>query len=456
MMIHGGRRQATLLFIGDIFVFAVALWLTLFIRYAEIPTSDLILSHLAPFSMLFVLWVLVFYISGLYGKGVILLKSRWPRVILNTQFVNVLLAALFFFLFPGIGITPKTSLIIYLVVSLVLIFGWRLALYPRISFRRERYRAALIASGKESKELVHEVNGNDRYHMYFAVVLTPEELEAKGKEATVQLFEQEHIEVLVTSAGDPTVESLISFVFEAGQSTRPQMIPFVQAYEEVFDRVPLSLLSQSWLIKQSSDAPLFYSFMKRAIDIGGGLLMGIITLIAIPFVFLAQHVEGKGPLFITQERIGKNGSRVKIYKFRSMSFNDAASATWVGEKSENKITKVGNFLRKTSLDEFPQFINVLKGEISLIGPRSDIEGLGIRLAEEIPYYKARYLVTPGITGWAQINQQYEQGNISPQSIEETKVRLAYDFYYIKYRSLGVEIVIALKTMKRMFFRVSSW
>ena len=101
-------------------------------------------------------------------------------------------------------------------------------------------------------------------------------------------------------------------------------------------------------------------------------------------------------------------------------------------------------------------MNILKGELSLIGPRNDILGLGKRLAEALPYYEARYMVKPGITGWAQINQQYEQGNVSPQSIEETKVRLAYDFYYLKHRSLGLDIIIALRTIKRMFFRVSSW
>jgi lipopolysaccharide/colanic/teichoic acid biosynthesis glycosyltransferase len=133
--------------------------------------------------------------------------------------------------------------------------------------------------------------------------------------------------------------------------------------------------------------------------------------------------------------------------------NDAGE--WKGE-GQNRVTKLGAFLRLTSLDEFPQFMNILSGELSLIGPRNDMEVLAGRLAEAIPYYNVRYIVKPGITGWAQINQQYEQGNISPQSVEETKTRLAYDFYYIKNRSLTLDIVIALKTVKRMLFRLSSW
>jgi lipopolysaccharide/colanic/teichoic acid biosynthesis glycosyltransferase len=133
--------------------------------------------------------------------------------------------------------------------------------------------------------------------------------------------------------------------------------------------------------------------------------------------------------------------------------NESASGSWVGE-SHNSVTRVGSFLRRTSLDEFPQFMNILSGELSLIGPRNDIEGLGKRLAEALPYYRVRYLVRPGITGWAQVNQQYEPGNLSPQSIEETKMRLAYDFYYLKHRSFVLDILIALKTVKRMLFRLS--
>jgi lipopolysaccharide/colanic/teichoic acid biosynthesis glycosyltransferase len=175
------------------------------------------------------------------------------------------------------------------------------------------------------------------------------------------------------------------------------------------------------------------------------------VLLAAPFIWIANRFEGTGSLFITQERYGRYGVRIKAYKFRSMTKNLSASGEWVTE-GENKITAVGRFLRETSLDEFPQCINILRGEISLIGPRSDILGLGERLADALPYYEARYVVKPGITGWAQVNQQYEPGNASPQSVEETKVRLAYDFYYLKHRSLGLDLVIALKTLKRMFFR----
>ncbi len=252
----------------------------------------------------------------------------------------------------------------------------------------------------------------------------------------------------------PFLPSIYSLVVG---SNRFQYADFYKVYEEVFDRVPLSLLRYDWFLMNITKPNVSaYAIAKRIVDIAGGLLMGLITLLATPFVFIAMRIEGPGELFIAQERLGQGGTRMKAYKFRSMKFNQSASKEWVGENRENTITKVGDILRKISLDEFPQCINILKGELSLIGPRNDIVGLGERLEQEIPYYGVRYIVKPGITGWAQINQQYEQGKLSPQSIDETKVRLAYDFYYIKHRSFAMDIVIALKTVKRMLFRVSSW
>jgi len=447
-MTLGGSRSAALLFLGDLAVFVAALWLTLLVRYRTLPSADSWLDHLGPFAFLFALWFLVFYISGLYGKGVILLKSRWPDAIMRTQVVNVVLAALFFFLAPGIAIAPKTNLVIYLVISLLLIFLWRLAVYPRLATRSVRYPAALIASGEDAELLAQEVNGSPRYRLTFPVVLNPRTV---TESELVQALTDSKIEIVVVDTDAPDLEPVLS---RLSDFSHLEIVSFIDIYEEVFDRVPLASVPHGRFLERLAKASFFYRVAKRLIDVVGGILMGVITIIAIPFIFFAQRLEGPGPLFIVQDRMGERGKRIRAYKFRSMQHSDAGA--WAGENQENRVTKIGALLRRTSLDEFPQFLNVLSGELSLIGPRSDIEALGKRLADAIPYYHTRYLVTPGITGWAQISQQYEPGNISPQSIEETKVRLAYDFYYLKKRSLALDLVIALKTMNRMFFRVGSW
>src|SRR3989338_8847977 len=452
-MTFSGRKATLLLFFGDLAVFALSLWLTLFLRYGGAP-QELIGLYIEPFAILFLLWTLVFYMAGLYSKQVVRLKSELWAAILRTQLLNIILAALFFFLVPQAGITPKTTLAIYLAVSLVGVFLWRLGAFPRLSRPSARVRAALVGSGPESEELVDEVNANPRYPFIFVVGASAEQLK-NDFGAFARSLEEQKVSLLVIDAEHDVVRPLLPQIYRLAFGAHAyQFADFYKVYEEVFDRVPLSLLRYDWFLKNvAHSSGGGYEFFKRFIDLVGAVFMGIITLVVTPFIFIAMRLEGRGSLFIVQERVGKNGVRIKSYKFRSMRENDRGK--WLKE-NENKMTRVGSFLRRSSLDEFPQFINILKGELSLIGPRNDIAGLAERLAVEIPYYDVRYTVMPGITGWAQINQRYEPGNISPQSIEETKVRLAYDFYYIKNRSLALDLGVALKTFKRMLFRVSAW
>ncbi len=449
----GNKKASFLLLAGDVVVFVVSLFAMLIVRYQTWPSAAVLGDHLRPFSFLFLIWVLVFYMSGLYDKQVIFLKHSLSNALLKTQSFNILLAALFFFLVPSIGIAPKTNLIIYLVISLALISFWRLWLYPRLSDRRTRLSVALIASGPEAQELVAEVNGNPRYGMAFEYVRTNETV--PDPETLAKELAQKNIALLVVDTDQTASGPVPSFLYALSvEERRYHFVEFESMYEEVFDRIPLSRLTYAWFVQNVAQTDsVSYAFLKRVLDLFGGFVMGILTVCSMPFIYLAMRLEGPGPLFIVQDRLGERGSRIRTLKFRSMRENDAGA--WSGENG-NRVTKVGAVLRKTSLDEFPQCLNILSGELSLIGPRNDIEALGERLRSAIPYYSARYLVKPGITGWAQINQQYEQNNISPQSIAETKTRLAYDFYYLKHRSFGLDIVIALKTVKRMFFRVSSW
>jgi lipopolysaccharide/colanic/teichoic acid biosynthesis glycosyltransferase len=431
----------------------------LLVRYFAWPSRQIFMLHLVPFTMFFVVWLLIFFMMGLYDQHTTFYRARLPERILRVQIGNIILAALFFFFVPVFQIAPKTNLILYLIISFVILVWWRLWIFPRI-FRGYRSEALLIADDKEMEEHANEINNNSRYPFYFSNMISIDSLSdgALGDRIFAAL-RNEKLRFVVIDIKHRKLVNILPHLYKPLFSN-VQFIDARELYEEIFERVPLSVLEdgESFEYLTGTQTGLAYETIKRFIDLLGGLIMGIFTIAVTPFIWFAMYLEGPGPLFITQERFGKHGARIRVFKFRTMTFNDAASASWVkeGEKVENKVTKVGAFLRLTSLDEFPQFINVIMGDISLVGPRNDIIGLGERLADAIPLYNMRYRVKPGITGWAQINQQYEQGNISPQSIEETKVRLAYDFYYIRHRSLLLDIVIALKTFKRMVFRVSSW
>jgi lipopolysaccharide/colanic/teichoic acid biosynthesis glycosyltransferase len=174
-------------------------------------------------------------------------------------------------------------------------------------------------------------------------------------------------------------------------------------------------------------------------------ILGIASLVIYPFVALAIKIEDGGDVFIRQNRIGKGGKTISMFKFRSMKTSDGGK--WVTE-GDNRITRVGKFIRASRIDELPQLWSVVKGDMSLIGPRPDIYDLGVKLSEEIPHYRIRSLVAPGLSGWAQIRQE-----LPPQSLEETKVRLSYDFYYVKSRSILLDLKIALQTIKTLLMRV---
>ena len=438
------RRESLTLFIGDIFFLILALYSMLFLRFGQLPEENLFLSHLQAFTLLFVATVFIFYVAGLYERHTVILRSRLPHIILRAQIISSIVAVLFFYFVPYFGISPKTNLFIYLVISFLLILFWRLYLYTFVTHTRSE-AAILISSGKEMEELSHEINRNGNYGLRFVTIIdiergSSEELESiiheavRFNSASIIVIDLEHDKIR------SILPSLYNLIFSG-----VRFVSMYKVYEDVFKRVPFSILQYNWFLENISTSPKFvYDAFKRAVDILLSFLGGIISLVFYPFVFLAIIMDDDGPIFIAQERIGKGGRMFRLFKFRSMTTNDRG--IWVTEK-DNRITRVGRFLRKSRIDELPQLWNVFRGDVSLIGPRPDIYDLGQELAQSIPYYTVRSTIKPGLSGWAQINQE-----LPPQSLEETKLRLAYDLYYVKNRSFLLDIRIIAKTIRILLSR----
>ncbi|MBP9717482.1 MAG: sugar transferase [Candidatus Pacebacteria bacterium] len=449
-------RELSILILGDSIAFFSALWLTLLVRYLSWPAGDLLASHLGPFLLLSGLWLFIFYIGGLYDKHTTILKTFLFSRILNTQVVNIILAFFLFLIIP-FGITPKTNLVIYLFISVGLITYWRMYLYPRFAPVAHK-RAILLADGEEAIELVDEVNNNDRYSYSFvrlidskAAIQTPD-----FQDKLLALIEKERIDIIVADAHSSYLEKVLPALFDkAFLDFDFTFIDFYKVYEDTFDRVPLSALRYDWFLTHVSQSrSLVYDVLKRLVDIFGSILVGLVFLVLLPIIYVARRSEGAQNIFMTQVRFGQYNRPVKVLKLQTMTYNDTASGTWKHEdaKKGNTVTKVGKILQKMSLDEMPQVWNILKGEMSLIGPRNDIAGLGERLVGEIPYYKIRYFVKPGVTGWAQTNQRYFGSNIQPQSLEESRMRFSYDLYYVKNRSFWLDMAIFLRTIKTVLSR----
>lgn len=449
-------RELAILLVGDAIFFIVAMWLTLGLRYFSWPDSDLVSVHIGPFLILSGVWIVIFYLAGLYDKHTKFLKSRLINRIINAHVLNISFAFILFLAFP-FGIAPKTNLVIYLFVSSGLLIWWRLKLFPKFTPRR-LHNALLIADGDEARELVEEINHNERYNYSFVrlvddfTALNTPNFESK----LLQVIDEENITIIVANPRSKYIEHLLPTLFDlAFLKFEFTFLDFYKVYEDTFDRVPLSSLRYDWFLDNVSQSKsTIYDMGKRAIDVFGSIVLGTGLLLILPIIYIAMHLEGHRNVFMVQNRIGQFNVPVDVYKIQTMTANDASSGTWTKEDAQkgNRITRVGAVLRKLSIDEIPQVWNIFKGEMSLIGPRNDIQGLAHRLAEEIPYYNIRNFVKPGVTGWAQTHQQYMGDNISPQSIEETRMRLAYDLFYVKNRSLLLDLEIALRTIKTVLSR----
>lgn len=214
-------------------------------------------------------------------------------------------------------------------------------------------------------------------------------------------------------------------------------------YEELLGRVPISLLRSDWIIRSFVDqihTGKLFEFTKRLIDIIAGLVLAVCFVILFPLIAILVIIDSGFPILYLQERLGKFGKKYTIYKFRTMKNHTDKDSFQPTVEHDNRITRVGNLLRKTHADELPQFINILKGEMSLVGPRAERLELVNQLQNQVPFYRARLLVKPGLTGWAQVNQRYAS------NVEETKTKLEYDLYYIKHRNLLLDFIIMFRTV----------
>lgn len=425
------KKEPFLFFVGDLFVFFLSLWISLAVRSLNFPSLDSYSEYIIPFGIIFFLWTLVFFMVGLYNKYTTILKDKIPSIIINAQVFNSFIAVLFFYLIPYFGITPKTILFIDILVSVILIYVWRI--YGQYIFNvKRKIPAIIVGSGEEMFALEKEVNSNSRISLKFVSSINLDKIVDIDfiKEITDLVYTQE-ISVIVIDLKDHRIEPVLSHFYNLIFSG-VRFIDIYKIHEDVFDRVPLSLVKYNWFLENiSSRQNIGFDIFKRFFDIAFSIILFPILLLFLPFVFLLIKIEDGGSIFFVQDRIGKKNKIIKIYKFRTMN-------------SDSKITRLGSILRKTRIDELPQIWNVLKGNLSLIGPRPEKPDLVYLYEKEIPYYNVRHLVKPGLSGWAQICQD------NPPKFEvnfnDTKTKLSYDLYYLKNKSFILDTKIALKTI----------
>lgn len=440
------RKEPFVLLGGDLLALYSSLWLTLLVRYLHLPDRALIESHLAPFSLLFLVWILIFFIAGLYEKHTLLLRSKLGGIIVNAQIANSAVAFIFFYLISYFSITPKTNLFLFLCISSALVAFWRLSVVPALKTGK-RESALLIGMGDEMRELEREVNGNTRYKLQFVSAFDLDNTErGSDTEEILERLRSGRIALAVVDFHNEKLTPLLPKL-SAMISSNIRFVDMHKVYEDIFDRIPLSLVEYSWFLENISGvSQKGYDLLKRGTDIVISLVLGVCTLVLYPFVALAIKMEDGGPALFAQERVGQKDRRIHILKFRSMAVHTNPD----GLAQNPQTTRVGRFLRATRIDELPQLWNVIKGDLSLIGPRPEVPNLASLYEQEIPYYTVRHIIKPGLSGWAQLYQDTPP-KFSVQ-LDQTRTKLSYDLYYIKNRSLLLDMKIALRTLKILLSR----
>ena len=444
-MLH--KKESLILFLGDVVLLGFSFWSAFVLRWFELPQIEDVVLNIPSFFLLITVWVLVFFIAGLYDKHTTIFSRKLPTIILYAQAANSVLAMLFFYFIPSFKITPKTIVFLYLGISFLYISWWRLYGIGYLGARR-RARALLIGAGEEMHELETEINGNPRYS--FSFFKTFDLKNGDGVDigrAAAHAVEHEQTRIIVIDLANEQVERALPMLYNLLFS-RARFVDFNAMYEEVFNRIPVSRIGYQWFLRNVSPSSHFaYDLLKRVMDISVAGILALATLPLYPLVFLAITLDDYGEFFSFQTRVGRNNEPIRLMKFRTMKFNDGGK--W-GAGNTNEVTRVGAFLRTTRIDELPQLWNVLRGDISLIGPRPEFPVPVRHYEQEIPYYSARHIIKPGLSGWAQI--YHERHPHHGVDVKETTMKLCYDLYYIKNRSLFLDLEIALKTVKILLSR----
>lgn len=402
-----------------------------------------------------VVWILL--LIELYEPQVAANRKKTQHGILVAGAIAFVVYAVIFIAFKDPTSLPRIVIGAFLILSALLTWFWRLLYIWIYTAQGMTRRILIVGAGKAGTTLAKVYNELDPKPFYLVgfsdddpnkVGTRLETHRVLGRnDNLVRIIKENNITDIVVAINGTMMGSTFQTILDVQEGgVMVSRMPTV--YEEITGRVPIHHLETDWLIRSFVDetrVSAFYELGKRLMDVLGALVGVAIFVLTLPFVALAIALETGFPIFYEQERLGKGGKLFMLYKYRTM-IKDAEpdGEARPAKVDDPRITKVGSFLRKTRLDEFPQFFNILRGEMSLIGPRAEREQLVETYQKQIPFYRARLLVKPGMSGWAQITQGYTS------TVFATSLKLEYDLYYIKHRTIGMDITILLRTFTTVF------
>lgn len=450
-------ERRLLMMAGDALAVTAAVILALFV-WAIVGRKSFNLDFLLPQSMWFFvlngLWFLLASANDYYDFTLAADRfSSFQRLTLITLQMLVVYVLVFFF--SDRDALPRLFIIYFGVVSFPLLLLWRFTNPALVGWASAPRRALVVGTDWAAQTIITTLKQYTSHaYQIVGIIGTKEEqgktiagLEVTGDaELLLNIVLREGItEIVLTSthelSGD--IFQAVMDAYERGVVITPMPI----LYERVTERVPVEHVGDNWaVVLPIAGISVFnpYRLLKRLSDIVMALIGLAIFAVFLPFIGLAIWLDSPGNIFYTQYRTGLNGRRFKIVKLRTM-IPDAESETGAvfAQENDNRITRVGRFMRKTRLDEVPQLWNVLKGDMSMIGPRPERPEHIRRLQEKIPFYRTRHIIRPGLTGWAQVRYHYGAND------EDAMIKLQYDLYYIRHQSLLLDLNIIMRTIRQV-------
>jgi len=433
---------------GDISVLYFSLYLTLIIRYWGEYSEKVWSSHFWPFTAIFIFWIIIFYIANLYNLNLAVNNAKFYRLGARSLVIAGLAAVAFFYLTPQIGIAPKTNLFIFIIIFAALFYLWRNFYNWSLKSYLPKANIGIVGYNNLAAEIAHEFENKPHlgYNLSFIVDDANQNLPGVKPIAELEaLIKNNKLNTIILSHDPHQSENLRTALFNC-LSYQINYVSLPNFYETITGKIPLDSVNQMWFLENLNENGKIWS--DRAKFVYDFILALLIAAITLPFwiiIAVVVKLESSGPVFFVMERMGKNNKIFKLIKFRTMKEegNDR-SPTRAGDA---RITGFGRFLRKTRIDELPQMINILKHEMSFVGPRPERPELAANLEKLIPFYAQRTLVKPGLTGSDQISGEYH----SP-SREDSLKKLQYDLFYIKNRSIYLDLSIILKTIATVISR----
>lgn len=452
------RERQVLLLIGDLIMsltsLVIAIYAWAIAETQPLPIPEFVQTRLEGWFFLLPIFWLILLVET-YDSNKSTDMRRTLTSLVTAFFIGLVVYMAIFFLLPTS--LPRRGVAVFLISTTALTFFWRYIFIRIFSGHRFVNRSILVGAGITGQALLKVANEMEP-KLLNIVSIIDDNKEMLGKEfhgAQVEGGNKELIniigkydasEVIVAISG-PMGTNMFRTLLDL-QEMGLKIISMPKAYEEILSRVPVNYLESDWILKSfvdESNHSAFYEIFKRMVDIIGAVLGLLILLIIGPFICLAIMIESGRPILFKQNRAGKNNVPFTLQKFRSMVVDaEVDGKAILASENDDRTTKIGRILRKTHLDEWLQFFNVLKGEMSIVGPRPERPELVDDFQSKIPFYRARLLAKPGITGWAQIHYNYFS------TIDEMTLKLEYDLYYIKHRNLWMDIFILARTFGTIF------